>query len=59
MPDRLLARVTPARIREAVGALLENAVRHGSGTVTLAARATDHGLQVEVADAEGRGCPRS
>jgi signal transduction histidine kinase len=56
VPDRLLARVTPARIREAVGALLENAVRHGSGTVTLAARATDHGLQVEVADA-GTGVP--
>ena len=56
VPDRLLARVTPARIREAVGALLENAVRHGAGTVTLAARATEHGLQVEVADA-GAGVP--
>ena len=56
MPDRLLARVTPARIREAVGALLENAMRHGAGTVTLAARATEHGLQVEVADT-GAGVP--
>jgi signal transduction histidine kinase len=56
VPERLLARVTPARIREAVGALLENAVRHGGGTVVLTARATEHGLQVEVADA-GAGVP--
>jgi signal transduction histidine kinase len=56
MPERLLARVTPARIREAVGALLENALRHGGGTVTLSARATEHGLQVEVADG-GAGVP--
>jgi signal transduction histidine kinase len=56
VPDRLLARVTPARIREAVGALLENAMRHGAGTVTLSARVTEHGLQVEVADA-GTGVP--
>jgi signal transduction histidine kinase len=56
VPERLLARVTPARIREAVGALLENAARHGAGTVTLAARATEHGLQVEVGDT-GTGVP--
>ncbi len=56
VPERLLARVTPARIREAVGALLENAVRHGGGTVVLTARATEHGLQVEVGDA-GAGVP--
>jgi signal transduction histidine kinase len=56
VPERLLARVTPARLREAVGALLENALRHGGGAVTLAARATDHGLQVEVADT-GSGVP--
>ena len=31
VPDGLLARVTPARIKEAVGALVENAVQHGSG----------------------------
>ncbi len=56
LPDGLLARVTPARIREAVGALLENAVRHGAGTVTVAARATEHGLQIEVSDT-GPGVP--
>lgn len=56
VPERLLVRVTPARIREAVGALLENALRHGGGTVTVAARATEHGPQVEVGDA-GSGVP--
>ena len=56
VPERLLARVTPARIREAVGALLENALQHGAGTVTLTARTSAHALQVEVADA-GPGVP--
>jgi len=56
VPDHLLVRVTPARVREAVGALLENALRHGGGAVTVAARATEHGLQVEVADT-GAGVP--
>ena len=32
VPDGLLARVTPARIKEAVGALVENAIQHGGGT---------------------------
>lgn len=56
VPARLLARVTPARFQEAVGALLENAERHGGGAVTVTARATDLGLQLEVADA-GAGVP--
>jgi signal transduction histidine kinase len=56
VPSGLLARVTPMRVREAMGALLENAVQHGGGTVTIIARATDRGLQIEVADA-GTGVP--
>ncbi len=56
IPDGLLARVTPARIQEAVGALLDNAVRHGGGTVVLAARATEKSLVIEVTDA-GEGVP--
>jgi signal transduction histidine kinase len=56
VPDGLLARVTPTRIREAVGALVENAIQHGSGTVTLSARAADSTLLVEVGDA-GPGVP--
>ncbi|HVL84954.1 MAG TPA: ATP-binding protein [Pseudonocardia sp.] len=56
VPEGLLARVTPTRIREAVGALVDNALRHGAGTVTLTARAAEHGLVVEVTDA-GPGVP--
>lgn len=56
LPEGLLARVTPARIREAVGALLDNAVRHGGGTVVLTARATEKSLVIEVTDA-GDGVP--
>lgn len=56
VPDGLLARVTPARIREAVGALLDNAVRHGGGTVVVTARATEKSLLIEVTDA-GEGVP--
>jgi signal transduction histidine kinase len=56
VPEGMLARVTPARIREAVGALVDNAVQHGGGTVTLSARSTDAGVLVEVAD-NGPGVP--
>jgi signal transduction histidine kinase len=56
VPEGLLARVTPARIREAIGALLDNATQHGAGTVTLSARAAENSLLVEVTDA-GAGVP--
>jgi signal transduction histidine kinase len=56
LPDGLLARVTPARLREAVGALVDNAIQHGGGTVTLSARATENSLLVEVSDT-GHGVP--
>ncbi|MDN5930780.1 MAG: ATP-binding protein [Pseudonocardia sp.] len=56
IPDGLLARATPARMREAVGALLDNALRHGAGTVVVAARATEKSLVIEVTDA-GEGVP--
>jgi signal transduction histidine kinase len=56
LPAGLLARITPARLREAVGALVDNAIKHGSGTVTLSARATEHSLLVEVSD-NGPGVP--
>lgn len=56
VPEGLLARVTPARIREAVGALVDNAIRHGGGTVTLSARCTDTMLVIEVGDT-GPGVP--
>ena len=56
VPDGLMARVTPARMREAVGALVDNALRHGAGTITVSARAGDASLLVEVTDA-GAGVP--
>ncbi|MDN5859828.1 MAG: ATP-binding protein [Pseudonocardia sp.] len=56
LPEVLLARVTPARLREAVGALVDNAIQHGEGTVTIAARATDNSIVIEVSDA-GSGVP--
>ncbi|HEX6352463.1 ATP-binding protein [Actinophytocola sp.] len=34
----LYAKVSPGRLREVIGVLLDNALRHGSGTVTLSAR---------------------
>jgi signal transduction histidine kinase len=56
LPTGLLARVTPARLREAVGALVDNAIQHGAGTVTLSARTTENSLLVEVSDT-GPGVP--
>lgn len=60
LPAGLLAKATPARLREAIGVLLDNALRHGGGTVTLSARNGDHTradtVVVEVTDA-GSGVP--
>ncbi len=56
LPEGLLARVTPARLREAVGALVDNAIQHGDGAVVLAARATENSIVIEVSDA-GHGVP--
>jgi signal transduction histidine kinase len=56
--DGLIARATPGRLREVVGVLLDNALRHGAGTVTLAARRGDAEgtVVVEVTD-NGSGIP--
>lgn len=54
--DGVLARATPARLREAIGVLLDNALRHGEGTVTLAARHGGATVVVEVSDG-GPGVP--
>ncbi|TDC96401.1 HAMP domain-containing histidine kinase [Saccharopolyspora aridisoli] len=54
--DELLARATPARLREAVGVLLDNALRHGEGPVTLTARHGSGTVLIEVSDA-GSGVP--
>ena len=58
--DGLVARVTPGRLREALGVLIDNALRHGAGLVTLSARWTgvkpDRMVVVEVTDG-GTGVP--
>lgn len=58
VPDGLMVRATPGRLREAIGVLLDNALRHGAGMVTLAAHRgdTDGAVVVQVADA-GSGIP--
>jgi signal transduction histidine kinase len=52
--DGLSASLDPLRMRQALGNLVDNALRHGSGTVSLFARAVDRSLQVTVSD-EGTG----
>ncbi|MFD2422082.1 ATP-binding protein [Amycolatopsis pigmentata] len=56
--EGLMARATPGRMREVVGVLLDNAFRHGAGTVTLAARRgeAEGTVVVEVSDT-GSGIP--
>lgn len=60
IPEGLLARVTPGRLREAIGVLVDNALRHGGGVISLSARpgasSRDGMVVVEVSDA-GVGIP--
>ena len=56
VPDGLLARATPARLREAIGVLLDNALRHGEGQVVVSARRDEGTVVGEVADG-GAGVP--
>ncbi len=44
----------PLRLRQALGNLVDNALRHGAGAITLAGRAADGGVALEVSD-EGPG----
>jgi len=56
VPEGLLARATPARLREAIGVLLDNALRHGEGSVLVSARGEEGTVVVEVSDG-GAGVP--
>lgn len=56
VPDGLLARATPGRLREAIGVLLDNSLRHGTGAVSITARRGDATAVIEVSDA-GPGVP--
>jgi signal transduction histidine kinase len=51
-----MARATPGRLREAIGVLLDNSLRHGTGTVAITARRGDATAVIEVSDA-GPGVP--
>lgn len=50
----LVAEVDPLRIRQALGNLVDNALRHGQGDVTLDAARADGQVQIDVSD-EGPG----
>jgi signal transduction histidine kinase len=56
VPEGLLARATPGRLREALGVLLDNSLKYGTGTVVVAARRGDGMVLIEVSDA-GPGVP--
>jgi signal transduction histidine kinase len=54
--DATVARATPTRLREAIGVLLDNSLRHGTGPVTLTGRREEGTVVVEVSDL-GPGVP--
>lgn len=56
VPEGLRARATPGRLRETIGVLLDNALRHGTGPVTLSARRGETTTVIEVTDG-GPGVP--
>lgn len=59
VPEGLVARATSPRLREAVGVLIDNARRHGEGTIGVSARLSDNDtIVVEVTDA-GEGVPEA
>jgi two-component system, OmpR family, sensor kinase len=55
-PDDLRVAADPLRIRQALGNLVDNALRHGEGDITLAARGTGDAIELEVSD-HGDGFP--
>jgi signal transduction histidine kinase len=54
--DTLAVRADPLRLRQALGNLVDNALRHGDGRVVLSARACEGAVEIDVADA-GPGFP--
>jgi signal transduction histidine kinase len=54
--DGTILHADPQRLRQALGNLIDNALRHGAGDVILAARAVDGGAEIEVRDG-GPGFP--
>jgi signal transduction histidine kinase len=54
----LVVSATPGRLAQSLAVLLENALIHGAGTVTITTRAAARKIIIEVAD-EGQGIPES
>jgi two-component system OmpR family sensor kinase len=52
----LVARLDPFRVEQCLGNLVDNALAHGAGTVTVAANGAGEGVRFEVLD-EGAGFP--
>jgi len=55
-PDGLRLSADPERLRQALGNLVDNAFRHGKGTVHVSARASNGSVELHVSD-EGPGFP--
>jgi two-component system, OmpR family, sensor kinase len=55
-PGELSASLDPLRMRQALGNLVDNALRHGAGAIALSARAGGDALEITVCD-EGPGFP--
>ena len=55
-PERLIVEVDQLRLEQALGNLVDNALRHGGGTVRLRAASTDGSVELHVTD-EGAGFP--
>jgi signal transduction histidine kinase len=55
-PGTLEAELDPLRARQAVGNLVDNALRHGAGEIELSARERDGAVEIDVSD-EGGGFP--
>jgi two-component system, OmpR family, sensor kinase len=55
-PTGLTAQLDPLRLRQALGNLVDNALRHGDGDISLEGRRVNGGVAIEVADA-GPGFP--
>jgi signal transduction histidine kinase len=55
-PNGLSLTADPERLRQALGNMVDNAFRHGKGTVRLSARASNSHVELHVSD-EGPGFP--
>ncbi len=56
VPADLKVAIDPLRSRQALGNLVDNALRYGAGDINLAARALDGAINIDVSD-EGAGFP--